>query len=153
MADTCCACTWLELSSKSLARLSLLADALAGCAGRPRRLPCAAGETFPGWPCKHNGEEVSAPTAALSPGVTVQKLRVCVQTTFAEQPHGESGDVCMFDAVWVLRPCGCLAVVPLCGLTLVPSCPLFFFWSCFAPKGELACGCLNAAICCFLKDF
>lgn len=136
MADTCCACTWLELSSKSLtAGLSLLADALAGCAGRPRRLPCAAGETFPGWPCKHNGEEVSAPTAALSPGVTVQKLRVCVQTTFAEQPHGESGDVCMFDAVWVLRPCGCLAVVPLCGLTLVPSCPFFFFLELFCTEG------------------
>lgn len=64
----------------------------------------------------------------------------------------KSGDICMFDAVRVLRPFrlpgGHIAL-----WSHPSSLLLLFLESCFAPEGELACECLNAAICCFLKDF
>lgn len=69
---------------------------------------------------------VFAPTAVLSPGVTVPKDAYVFRPQLQNSLAMKSGDICMFDALRVLHPFSCLVVILLCGLTLVLRCS--FFW-------------------------
>lgn len=122
--------------------------------GRPRRLPCAAGETSPGWLITQQWSAVCTYCCPVFLCNHPKITRVC------------SDRGCRAASGWIwgcVRVRCCLGPAPLrlpgghSALRSHPrslSPPLFFFpWSCFALEGELVCGCLNAAICCFLKDF